>query len=210
MAKKDKTPEVSNPEIYKSIIQDKKFNGITLVEDVHGQFFVFPTPQANHLLKEAVHKVWAGANKFLDENKNTITCYHENIFKCEAPKGQDLVTTGMWVWYALCSIATKRLGDTTPKDPVSGRKSTIGIRKYTPVKNPDGSWPDCAIHTPQAKVCLTIVRESIDPETGSITENDLKAKVLERQQEIKTRQDPWRIFQYYRPSLINAGLLKHD
>jgi hypothetical protein len=67
-----------------------------------------------------------------------------------------------------------------------------------------------SIHTPQAKVCYQILIDGVKAHPEGITETDLKALVNTRAAEIRTRQDPWRIFQYYRPTLIKAKLVRHD
>jgi hypothetical protein len=58
--------------------------------------------------------------------------------------------------------------------------------------------------------CLKIFEDSMDTEKHTISEKDLKDAVIKRAAELKTRQDPWRIFQYYRPQLIQAKLIRHS
>lgn len=61
----------------------------------------------------------------------------------------------------------------------------------------------------QAKICICIMVDACG-DTQSCTEAQLRAKVAERAEELKTRQDPWRIFQYYRPMLVKAGVIAHN
>lgn len=55
---------------------------------------------------------------------------------------------------------------------------------------------------PQARM---ILRSLEDRGIGRITETDLKAAI-----QVKTKQDPWRIFQYYRPKMISTGIVKME
>jgi len=67
------------------------------------------------------------------------------------------------------------------------------------------------VKTPQAKTCLRIMADVVHPnDKGDLvcTEGELKKAITERQAELKTRQEPWRIFQYYRPRLVEQGLVR--
>lgn len=209
MAKSKKTvPSV--PEIYHALNRDARFNKLTLCEDVHGQLFLHNSPQEINVVREAQRKVWAGFDKFASaENAQTVLTYHANIFGSEPPKKQPPVETALMVWYALCARATDRTAK-TPKDPVTGRKSELLTRKYFlgNVVPKDNEYV-AMIQTRQAYVCYRIFRDAIG-KSQSITEADLKRAMENRAAEIMTRQDPWRIFQYYRSQLIKLQLLKHD
>lgn len=87
-----------------------------------------------------------------------------------------------------------------PALPVSG----ISNSKYSL-----GASKEIAIKTPQARVCYEILLECLKGKR-ECTEAELKAKVEEQGVRLKTRQPAWRIFQYYRPQLIQAGLVKRN
>lgn len=53
---------------------------------------------------------------------------------------------------------------------------------------------------PQARM---ILRSLEDRGILRITEHELRAEV-----QVKTKQDPWRIFQYYRPKMISTGIVR--
>lgn len=144
-----------------------------------------------------------GLEEFLKQNQNTILGYHEQ-FIGDLPKGQeDIGTIAMIVWAYFCKNGHPHIPDHTA-DGEKERKSTLNGRIYTLL--PD---PGTGIKTPQAQACYKIFKESVK-EDGTISENDLKAAVTARASELRTRQDPWRIFQYYRPTLISTKYLKHD
>lgn len=55
---------------------------------------------------------------------------------------------------------------------------------------------------PQAKTVLGWIQDE-----GPVSEEKLREIAAQRAEELKTKQDPWRIFQYYRPRLINEDFL---
>lgn len=221
MAKKKVATAPSIPEIYQGITRDASRQHHCIVEDTHGNFFRFNTPQENHIVTEAVQKVWPNFNKFSDENKATLLTYHQNLFKAEPPKDQDLVTTAVYTWFKICDIATDRTAK-TPVNADTGRKSNISTRKYFPGEITN----DNEVKTPQAIACFRIFKDALNAKTATdtkdmpedikknytpfLTEAELKQAIINRAGELHTRQDPWRIFQYYRPTLIRVKVLKHD
>lgn len=221
MAKKAKTAP-SIPEIYHGLTRDASRQHNCIVEDVHHAFFRFNSPAENHIVTAGVHKVWPNFNKFADEPKQTLLAYHAELFKAEPPKDQDLVSTALYCWFKLCDIATDRTAKPAT-DVVTGKKSTISTRKYFLGSEPN---PTAHIKTPQANACFKIFTETLAkkqekdtkdmPEdvkktyVPHLTEAELKAVIIERAAELRTRQDPWRIFQYYRPTLISVKALKTD
>ena len=169
------------------------------------------------LVKPTIQVMWDNFDKFLECNEQTILAHHANMFGSEPPKGQDKVTTASLTWYKMVANAKNHLQS---KDPVNaaGRKSTILGRKYFAGDVTEGS---ADVKTYQALVCLKIFRETLAKSTDTldlsdgttrpaITEEVLKQACIDRAGEIKTRQDPWRIFQYYRPTLIKAKLVRHN
>jgi len=216
MAKKSKTVP-SIPEVYTGVVRDTKLTKLCMIEDTHNQYFLFESSSKNSIVKEAVQKIWPSFDSFAEQNKATLLTYHSNLFNAEPPKDQDLITTAVYCWYKLCMTAqdrTGRLGTqpgaVTPIDPTTGKRSNLLTRKYFfgSIKPTDQELPGL-IKTPQAIACYRIFRDALGT-TESISENDLKTKVIERAGELRTRQEPWRIFQYYRPTLMKALLLRHD
>lgn len=213
----------STPDIYKGIPRQSELLKTTIVEDVHGQFFIYTKPQTINIVKQAQQKVWANFDEFAAENKNTLLTYHENLFKAEPPKDQNLVITAEWCWYKIASIvlnldAFKYVS--TPKTS-SGRSSEILNRKYFYGEAEDTAHSETGtLKTPQALASLRLFRRAIlehgettgEPgqEIRHITEAALKKFVEDNAAKLKTRQEPWRIFQYYRPQLLGAKLIKHD
>ena len=72
-----------------------------------------------------------------------------------------------------------------------------------------GTSKEITIKTPQARTCYEILVECLKGKR-EITEAGLRAKVEEQGARLRTRQPAWRIFQYYRPELIKAGLVKRN
>lgn len=228
MAKNEKKPTTqlakSTPEIYQGLNCDIKFLKLCLQEDVHGGFYLFETPSHSHIIKTSIQKSWANENEFDHENKNTILAYHENLFKANPPADQDLIITALHCWYKMCSIAVDR----TPKTPVtdSGRKSSVLNSTYRLGDVVEGT---VGLKTPQAIACTNLFRACIqikqDADTTlaesksqalpadyvpTVTEDVLKKYIEENATVLKTKQAPWRIFQYYRANLIAAKILKRN
>lgn len=136
---------------------------------------------------------------------------HKELFGFVPPK-KSLVkeNVSIAIYAKWCAMAREVMSEATkavlvPKDPESGRKSTIGLRRYFLGKVSDVAL----IKTPQALACYKILVDAIG--TGeSVSEADFKAQIIKRSAELKTKQDPWRIFQYYRPRLLETHHIKHD
>lgn len=223
MAKKKSGQVKSIPDIYSTVTnRDTARLKQCVVEDVHGGLYRFDNPGANHILKEAVRKCWANQDAFDAENKQTILAYHEQCFKAEPPKDQDLTTTSVWTWYRLCELAVDRTTQVTRT--AEGRKSSILSSTYVMGELAEGNGD---LKTPQAIACAKIFRETLakvqlaavtaaeaskvplpKDYMPKLTEAELKQAITDRASELHTRQDPWRIFQYYRSGLIAAKILK--
>ena len=203
---KKKSQEVkSSPEIYAGLNTNTELKAY-VVEDVHMLYYIFDSKSHVHIVKEAIQKGWDGFNAFAEENKNTILAYHDNFFKVNPPEEQALDITAAYCWSKIISLAVDRR---TTKVPVnaSGRKSTIGLCEYRAGVITEG---DGSLKTPQAKACLKLFRQRLALAEGDdkfILEADLRKYIEEHASELHTRQDPWRIFQYYRPNLIQEKLI---
>lgn len=184
---------------------------------------IFRWENANPIVAEGtenVYKNWDEFNTYAEKlGLPVVDEIFKKLFGHPIPKKMGLTNATVAMYAKYASTAEDRV---SPVDPNTGRKSNIGTRVYTVLW--DGKTAP-ALKTPQAMACLKIVHEEakLAPanipgtketdekiETLQITEADLKAKVIVRQAELKTRQDPWRIFQYYRPQLIAAKLIKHN
>lgn len=211
MSKKSNAKQ-NTPEIYVGLVEDAKNNNICLMEDNENRFSIFNSKAQlegltsyEALIKPTIFKVWANFNDFADTvNEQTTLAYHEQLFKANPPKKQDLITTKLHVWHKLIASAKNSMVSDTPKDPVTQRKSTITTRKYVPGDVKEGS---ADIKTYQALKSLELFRECLG-EQEFVSEGVLKQYVIDHAAVLKTRQDPWRIFQYYRPQLIKAKLIR--
>ena len=59
--------------------------------------------------------------------------------------------------------------------------------------------------TKQAAVCLSLIIES--GKTDGIVENDLAELLRQNGARLNTKQDPWKIFNFYKKALIEAGII---
>jgi hypothetical protein len=204
----------STPEIYHSLNCAVENNTACLVEDVHHGFYIFESSEACHIIAEAIHKKWPKIESFMEENPQTILAYHEELFKGNPPKDQDILTTAQYVWNKLFTLAVDRRP--LPVAHINGRKSTIGLCEYRHGTCNDNS----VLKTPQARTCYKLFCEALQQQEGDdvdienskktdffITEAKLRQYIVDHASELYTKQDPWRIFQYYRPLLISEKLI---
>lgn len=218
--KKQASIKKNTPEIYAGLVQDNKNTRKCLLLDDQGRFSRFDSKAQleklqsyEALIKPTIDKVWANFDEFVVQtNEQTMLAYHEQLFGGKLPpKKQDLITTKLIIWHKMMSLIkndmTVKESEGSPKDPVSGRKSSIATRKYFLGEVKEGS---ADITTYQALKCLELIRVAISEEIGFIEEAELKQYIIDHAEVLKTKQDPWRIFQYYRPQLIKAKLIKHD
>lgn len=197
--------------------EQKKLYNYSLVQSVDGLFYLFLNSAATvAIIKPA--NVWNGWKEFSEKVATESELVNLYILaKGEEPtkeQKEDLVELSVLVWIRLCETALNRLA--TPKS--DGRKVSEKMlnRAYEVLKTevaPDVKMP------PQAKTCLVFFTECMagDAEyqkkeaprpTYIIAENLFKDYVIANAARLNTRQDPWRIFQYYRPELIKSGFLR--
>lgn len=211
MAKQQKK---STPEVYVGLIQDSRNINRCIMEDIEFNFTICDSfaqiesmKSFEELIKPTIAKVWKNFNEFDDTvNEQTALAYHEQLFGKNPPDKQELITTKLMVWHKIAATAKNNLTNQsgTPKDPETGRKSTILTSVYTRGDITEGS---ADIKTYQALKCLELFRDCIG-DREEVTEGELKQYVIDHTDILKTRQDPWRIFQYYRPTLIKAKLIR--
>lgn len=201
-------------DIYKDVPIDNASQNHCLVQDKHGQTFVFKTKSHCTIVATGIDRIYDNFNDFSDrEIALDVIDSHNKLFNVQGihktleDKDSGYILLKLLVWKTLCARANQRLEkpvkiDETTKQPV-GRK--LANRSYILVKD---DWTGVTI--PQAIACLRIVKDNVIEEGGvrSVKEDLLKVEITKRAGELKTRQEPWRIFQYYRPSLIAAGLLR--
>jgi hypothetical protein len=209
MSQKSKTPSVTIPEAYQLLnLPLKKESALRkIIIDPTGTIHALQSSDTPVPADITIDVEFKSFNDFITRPEQTILAYHEQFFKCEPPKKQSKVTTATYIWAYLIKEAKPRL-DNTKKDGTKERKSSIAGRLYLPGTE---DHTKILLKTPQARICLAIFHDLLKSlSKPSVTEAELKAEVYRRQADLKTRQDAWRIFQYYRPQLIQAKLIRCD
>lgn len=202
MSKKNKTTTIELPQAYALLEKPTATMAAhKIVIDREGKIHAFPTKDSPIPQEIAIDKEFLNMDEAL-KHPQTILAYHEQYLG-EVPKKQGIAVTAAYLWSYFCREAKPHL-DGTNADGTKKRESSLDERVYTVTTK---KWAEAGIPTRQAKVCYEILCACLD-QKGQVTEKLLKSKVDERQAEIKTKQDPWRIFQYYRPALIKAGLIR--
>lgn len=171
------------------------------------------------LMDKSIGATHHGWTEFAD-SRDTASFHdlHVSLFKKPPAKSLTKDDISLYCWAHIVTNATDRLDLKSTeelqkkKSGVRGgpRTSLLG-RKYR-LKDPVGSGETLAM-PPQAMVCLSILKDAlIAVDDDQITEKELQDAVVEAAKtgRLVTRQDPWRIFQYYRPELMKAHLIAHD
>lgn len=159
------------------------------------------------------YKNWADYDSgFVENDKEELHEHYTAFYGKRAPKNAHKVTLTKAIWVKLYLKAQDRSNDYTrggSKDPVTGekeRKRNLNGRRYKVVQGlSDSHLQDQA---------LTIHRELLKFQNQAGTETITEAEVIDLMNRIaeakilRTKQEPFRIFQYYRGALIKAGKLE--
>jgi hypothetical protein len=193
---------------------------------LQGNIYMYSSKEDITLVETARDKdfEWDGYSDFM-ENMTARDMANLSVdigIRLDFKKGskEDLATE---LWGELCKRADDRRTAKLPekRDPLTGKKKrgrkkqNLANRRYflqlTPgiPKEKKALLDDAPVTTRQAKkIWEFFIDEFL--ETGSlyVTEARMQNLVNDRAEELRTRQDPWRIFQYYRPELIQCKLIK--
>jgi hypothetical protein len=145
-----------------------------------------------------------------------LVTLHQQCFDKQptAKELKDKVELSVKVWMKLCETAISRLDEATPGANTGAKRTAhkLADRRYEVVKF---EIPADMKLPPQAKTCMLFFKECAtkvahDDSKGifEIMEKDFNEYVVANAERLKTRQDPWRIFQYYRPQLIQGGFVR--
>lgn len=201
-----KTKQIKTPDIYELLsAPTAKTAARKVIVSGDKTIHLFPDKDSIVPATIDIDMEFKNFDDFLARGKQTILHWHHTLFGVEADKKQDLMATALYVWAYFTKNGTPHLPDTNVVTGEKVRKSSIAGRMYTfgPTREVPEKLP------PQAKTCYKIFTDCTG-ETNTVSEEFLKNEITRRAAELKTKQDPWRIFQYYRPQLIAAKLIKHD
>jgi hypothetical protein len=149
---------------------------------------------------------------YIENDKEELHEIYQAYYGKPAPKNAHKVTLTKAIWVKLYLKANDRSKDYVrggSKDPVTGekeRKRNLNGRRYRIIQG------ESTEHLQDQ--ALTIHRELLKYQAQTGTETITEAEVVELMNRIseakilKTKQEPFRIFQYYRPALIKANKLE--
>lgn len=217
---------IATPDIYKDLTLPTKTIATERSVAIHTEGSITVMPKGYRPLdleQIPVDKFFTDLEDFAKQNANTIKAYHEE-FIGPVPKKQNIEETGMWVW----AYFTKNGKPAIPApviEPKPGtedkpRARSILARTYTLLmtheqvvkahaeENTKMQRATQSAGLPrQALEVIAILSEVAKPTIG---EEQLRTVFSQSAERLKTKQDPWRIFQYYRAQLITNKILKHD
>lgn len=185
-----------------------------LVQAQDGLFYLFADASKTVAIINPA-KVYDNFDAFLKEDDQRVASLYATAFGEEPSQAllKDMVELRVMVWMQLCKTALNRLDNVEKKN----RVAKLQDRKYEVIKldvDPSTKMP------PQSRTCLTFFAELMAADTKyqatpveergvfEVSEKVFNEYVVANADRLKTRQDPWRIFQYYRPSLIKDGYIR--
>ena len=138
---------------------------------------------------------------------------YANRYGADLKKGMQKFEVSITVWHALCEQGR----DVTIENAINknsttnpSRKKKLANRRYVKVQDSDLTPAELKNRglyklPPQATACLELF---LSEGTNEVTETRMKELIMEKREVLNTKQDPWRIFQYYRPQLISHRYIR--
>ena len=207
MSKKPITPNLDLPNGYTDTKLIKKEHLTRkIVRTGTGEIHIFQNAESKIDADIQIDREWKSEEEFSKQGKQTILAYHEEFFKVAPPKKQDITITSLMCWMFMLKNGKAHIQGVDSETGEKERKSSISSSKYTPG---DKFGQPHEIKTYQAIKCLELFTNALGT-NKSITEGELRAHVEKNAEILKTKQGPWRIFQYYRPQLIKAQLIRRN
>lgn len=230
-----KAKKINDPmksKTYEGLDRSSKVLKLCLVRDKHGQWIKYRSPQFISVMGEARAEVYNDWEKYYEmycEDMDHLRGEHKKLFGKMPVKSLDASELSILVWAKLCALAKDRSdlgGAVNPdtgerEDNRKGPRKSLLSRRYGLGKTRPGDLKDLNLPK-QAIVCYQILRDACmqpaadDPDgewvESDCTEEELKEAVQNAHDNgvLVTNQDPWRIFQYYRPRLVQEHLIIHD
>lgn len=183
-----------------------------------GMTYLFSNPAATVAIVNPAYNFGSFKDFAAKADERLLEQFHGMAFGEPPTKAdrQDIVEWQVKVWMRLCETAANRLS--SPKNPGERKQSAKMLnRSYELVK----TEIDANLKLPpQAKTCLAFFTECAAKDEAyqkipveergvfTIKEDAFKKYVEQEAARLQTRQDPWRIFQYYRPELIKNGFIR--
>lgn len=200
---------------YDGITVTQKMLDATLVRNSENKWFRFALWEDRIFIMDR-REEWKGWEDFdsgyLDSDIDELHKKYVTLFKSAAPKNAHKKTLTKAIWGKLYLMSADR-SDTyrtgQPIDPVTGereRKRSLDRRGYRAL--------DVVGVDHLQNQALIVHRELLKLHKTSDKEIISEAEIMELMNRLrdsgvlKTKQDPFRIFQYYRPALIKAGKLE--
>lgn len=143
-------------------------------------------------------KFYLNWEDFSDCSFNTIRSLAMQ-FKVEFPTAKNKTEASLIVWAKMCEVGTPSYMVATTKK--KGKLVNRVYRRAVLTPREEKMRGDANALCPQAKACLDIFMSA---GLDEIPEARMRQIVEEQADKLRTRQDPWRIWQYYRPQLIGA------
>ena len=202
---------------------NKAYEGLDLSKDycsralvrarAGGELISFQKLSDSTLMDNNVAAQYGGWEDYLQKHRAELPDAHMVIFHRLPHKDLTEDDVALRCYSALLKQSKDRMGlGAKSKKSGDGHRASLDDRTYFIVKHGAEELKKLLdAQPPQAQTCYAILKKECGEKGDEgCVEVVLRAVVTKRTEDIKTRQDPWRIFQYYRPRLVEAGLIKHD
>jgi hypothetical protein len=125
-------------------------------------------------------------------------------YDVQLPRKCTKLDASLFIWDELCNRATPGEPASDYRvalEPASRKKLSNRMYELVHLTGQDELERDKTLANmpPQAKACLAMLKEF---KMDKVSEADFKELILKSGDRLHTRQDPWRIFQYYRGNMI--------
>jgi hypothetical protein len=144
-------------------------------------------------------------------DKDQLESIRAKLIKAPVGKAGSKAEAAELCWMAMLAASAPRPAETPKDEKKKAAKGGGGPRasetltlKYD-FDNPGNKEEGFKKLPPQARTCLEIMARADKKEFSS---DALKKLIEAHGSELKTRQEPWRIFQYYRNKLKNQGFIE--
>lgn len=230
-SKKKKSKEfLALPKYYQEVHEftQTKYQRRILVQDkVERKWIMYRENGLISLMEQGRHREIHGLMDLHDRFSNDdLLDLHSELYGRKPSLKRDKMGICIYIIAKICSKAKDRTEWAIPQnaaasgnmttDPRSGPRQSLKGRMYCIMneKPPKGiKMP------PQAMICFEVLAKTINTlesedneNSGACTEEQFRNALMTAQDQgqLKTKQDPWRIFQYYRAQLVKHGMIKHD
>lgn len=211
-------------EIYNGLRTKKnEVDLLVVLQRSTGVYIKYRRGAAVTVMSQDIEGKWDGFDNFADTHTlDALSGMHKELFGKAIPKGMVKDEVALMVWAKIIARAKDRTdlggGETINKEGKRGPRESLGDRIYIFALeryNKEEKLPKqvhAIMEAVQTYFQSSKNEDDHDQGNPAILEKELRPVIEQAAKNgvLTTKQDPWRIFSYYRPMLVQNGLVKHD